>query len=151
MIKNVAGYDVSRLIAGSLGILGVIVDVSLKVLPLAAATATLRFDLKRRPTRCAQLNRWGGQPLPINASAWWNGSLVVRLRRCRGRGRARRRSSLGGDVIEPAAAARFWNGLRDHTDEYFAAAATRSRTRTPRSGVCRCRRPRRCSAWPATS
>ena len=44
VIKNVAGYDVSRLIAGSLGILGVIVEVSLKVLPRADAEATLRFD-----------------------------------------------------------------------------------------------------------
>ena len=49
VIKNVAGYDVSRLVAGSMGILGVIVEVSLKVLPKAEAEATLRFDLAAAP------------------------------------------------------------------------------------------------------
>ena len=69
VMKNVAGYDVSRLMAGSWGTLGLITEVSLKVLPVAPAEATLRFA-------CAQeqalqwLNQWGGQPLPLNASCW---------------------------------------------------------------------------------
>ncbi|NUZ04197.1 glycolate oxidase subunit GlcE [Piscinibacter koreensis] len=120
VIKNVAGYDVSRLVAGSLGLLGAIVDVSLKVLPRPAATATLRFDLNVTDA-LTRLNRWGGQPLPLNASAWWNGSLVVRLAGAAAAVAAATRT-LGGDVIEPAAAERFWTGLRDQTDEYFAAA-----------------------------
>ncbi|HEY1313758.1 MAG TPA: glycolate oxidase subunit GlcE, partial [Steroidobacteraceae bacterium] len=76
--KNVAGYDVSRLMAGSCGILGVLCDVSLKVLPIPRATATLRFD--HDETRALeQLGRWSSQPLPINASAWHDGRLHVRL------------------------------------------------------------------------
>jgi glycolate oxidase FAD binding subunit len=120
VIKNVAGYDVSRLVAGSLGILGVVVEVSLKVLPKAEAEATLRFDLK--PTEALErLHRWGAQPLPIDASAWWNGNLVVRLR---GSVASVREAfqSLGGESIEPASAGPFWASLRDHTDPFFAAA-----------------------------
>ena len=44
-MKNVAGYDVSRLMAGALGTLGVILEVSLKVLPLPVAEATLKFEM----------------------------------------------------------------------------------------------------------
>ena len=78
VMKNVAGYDVSRLLAGSLGVLGVVCEVSLKVLPLPPATRTLRFDLDEA-TALRRLNEWGGQPLPLNASAWWEGTLVLRL------------------------------------------------------------------------
>ena len=69
VMKNVAGYDVSRLLAGSMGTLGVITEVSLKVLPVAPAEATLVFDLPQSAA-LAQLHRWGGQPLPLNASCW---------------------------------------------------------------------------------
>jgi len=69
VMKNVAGYDVSRLMAGSWGTLGLIVEVSLKVLPVAPAEATLVFELPQAQA-LAQLQRWGGQPLPLNASCW---------------------------------------------------------------------------------
>ena len=120
VIKNVAGYDVSRLIAGSLGILGVLVEASLKVLPMAGAEATLRFDMKPAEALAA-LHAWGAQPLPLDASAWWNGNLVVRLR---GSSAAveRARQTLGGEPIAEALAALFWNDLRDHRDPFFVAA-----------------------------
>ena len=69
VMKNVAGYDVSRLMAGSLGTLGIILDVSLKALPRPAAEATLRLELPEDKA-IEQLNRWGGKPLAIGASAW---------------------------------------------------------------------------------
>ena len=69
VMKNVAGYDVSRLLAGSLGTLGLITEVSLKVLPVAPAEATLVFEIDQAQA-LAQLNRWGAQPLPLNASCW---------------------------------------------------------------------------------
>ena len=69
VIKNVAGYDVSRLLAGSMGTLGLITEVSLKVLPLPAAEATLVFQVGQNAA-LEQLHRWGGQPLPLNASCW---------------------------------------------------------------------------------
>ena len=69
VMKNVAGYDVSRLMVGALGTLGVLTDISLKVLPVAPAEATLVFEIDQARA-LAQLHRWGGQPLPLNASCW---------------------------------------------------------------------------------
>jgi len=70
VMKNVAGYDVSRLLAGSWGTLGVITEVSLKVLPVAPAEATLMCAGIGQKDALDLLHRWGGQPLPLNASAW---------------------------------------------------------------------------------
>jgi glycolate oxidase FAD binding subunit len=120
VMKNVAGYDVSRLLAGSMGVLGVICEVSLKVLPLPTATATLRFELDQAQA-LRQLNAWGGQPLPLSASAWWDGMLVLRLSGARAAVESATRQ-LGGEPIEPAMAATFWGGLRDHGDEFFVGA-----------------------------
>ncbi len=70
VMKNVAGYDVSRLLAGSLGQLGLITEVSLKVLPVASGEATLQCDGLTQAQALGLLHQWGGQPLPLNASAW---------------------------------------------------------------------------------
>lgn len=120
VMKNVAGYDVSRLLAGSMGILGVICEVSLKVLPVTPATLTLRLEMNVA-TAIQRLNEWGGQPLPLNASAWWEGMLVLRLS---GAGAAVRaaQAKIGGEVVDPVLAAAFWQGLRDHHDEFFVGA-----------------------------
>lgn len=84
VMKNVAGYDVSRLMAGSWGTLGLITEVSLKVLPVAPGEATLRFDAISQAEALKRLNQWGGLPLPLNASCWLEdhgmGTLYVRLR-----------------------------------------------------------------------
>jgi glycolate oxidase FAD binding subunit len=120
VMKNVAGYDVSRLLAGSLGILGPILEVSLKVLPKPPATATLRFDIEEAEA-LKRLAAWGGEPLPLNASAWWEHTLVVRLSGAAAAVQAAA-NKLGGEVIEPALAEAFWRGLRDHRDEFFVAA-----------------------------
>lgn len=83
VMKNVAGYDVSRLIPGSLGTLALLLEASVKVLPKPAATASLRCVISQdRALRV--LNEWAGQPLPLNASVWIGnpsdeGTLTVRL------------------------------------------------------------------------
>jgi glycolate oxidase FAD binding subunit len=120
VMKNVAGYDVSRLLAGSLGVLGVICEVSLKVLPKPVATATLRFELGQAEA-LEQLNRWGGLPLPLAASAWWDGMLVLRLAGAAAAVQSAS-ESLGGERIDDSLAASFWQGLRDHSDEFFVGA-----------------------------
>jgi glycolate oxidase FAD binding subunit len=117
VMKNVAGYDVSRLLAGSMGTLGLILEVSLKVVPIAPETVTLWFE--RDPAAALKdLNTWAGQPLPLHASAVWDGKLAVRLQ---GAAAAVRdaRSRLGGDLIPPERAKQFWEGMRDHHDEFF--------------------------------
>src|SRR5690606_35399758 len=77
-----ASFDLSRLMAGSMGTLGVIVDVTLKVMPQPAVAATMRFELAEAEA-LAQVNQWAAQPLPLDASAWWDGMLLVRLRGAR--------------------------------------------------------------------
>ena len=116
--KNVAGYDVSRLIAGSLGILGVICEVSLKVLPIHRASATLCFDWDESRA-LEQLRKWASQPLPLNASAWHDGRLHLRLAGAAAAVHAAC-GRLGGDVVAPEAARTWWLGVRDQTHGLFS-------------------------------
>lgn len=120
VMKNVAGYDVSRLMAGSMGTLGLIAQVSLKVLPVPPAETTLLFELSETSAR-QQLNRWGGQPLPLNASCWADGQLAVRLRGARA-AVAAARQQMGGETMEAESAARQWHALRDQTLPFFRLA-----------------------------
>jgi glycolate oxidase FAD binding subunit len=119
VMKNVAGYDVSRLLAGSLGTLGLILEVSLKVLPVPLLTASLRFELSEIDA-LTRLNEWAGQPLPISASCWHGGVLTLRLS---GAGAAvmAAQQRLGGQVLEEGEADVFWISLRDQTHDYFNA------------------------------
>ncbi|MBS3935690.1 MAG: glycolate oxidase subunit GlcE [Sulfuritalea sp.] len=116
VMKNVAGYDVSRLIAGSLGTLGLITEVSLKVLPQPVAETTLRFEMNQGEA-LDQLNRWAGQPLPIVASAWQDGALTLRLAGARAAVEAAQ-LKLGAGGTAPDS---FWNDLRDQRLPFFAA------------------------------
>ena len=120
VMKNVAGYDIARMLVGSMGILGPIVEVSLKVLPRPPARATLRFEWPQARA-LQQLQQWSGQPLPLRASTWCNEMLVVQLAGAAAAVEAAARA-LGGERIEADLADRFWNDLRDHRDEFFVAA-----------------------------
>jgi len=120
VMKNVAGYDVSRLMAGAMGTLGVITEVSLKVLPRAVAESTLVFELDE--TRAlAQLNTWGALPLPVNASCWHDGALMVRLRGAQAAVAAAQKS-MGGTVMDAGQATLLWNALREQTAPFFQLA-----------------------------
>jgi glycolate oxidase FAD binding subunit len=116
--KNVAGYDVSRLVAGSLGILGVICEVSLKVLPTSIASATLCFDWPERKT-LQQLGTWASRPLPITATAWHEDRLCVRLAGARAAVTAAS-NALGGTPMPTEQAAHFWCSVRDQREPFFA-------------------------------
>lgn len=121
VMKNVAGYDVSRLLAGSLGTLGLILEVSLKVLPLPLREASLRFEMSEIDA-LAHLNEWAGQPLPISASCWHRGVLTLRLSGADAAVQAAQRR-LGGQPLAEADAANFWAGLRDQTHAYFSGGS----------------------------
>ena len=123
VMKNVAGFDVSRLLVGSMGSLGAILEVSLKVLPRAPADATLVFEMGKERA-IEQVNLWGGQPLPIAASAWCCGDdgtdrLHLRLRGAQAAVTAAC-TRLGGMRLDAAAAADLWQGLREQTLPWFA-------------------------------
>lgn len=116
VMKNVAGYDVSRALASSLGMLGMIVDVSLKVVPRPATEQTLRFKLPEADA-IRRTNEWTGQPLPISATAWVDGTLSVRLSGANAGVRAAR-AKLGGDAVTDDAT--FWLALREQTHAFFS-------------------------------
>jgi glycolate oxidase FAD binding subunit len=118
VMKNVAGYDVSRLMAGSLGTLGIILDVSMKVLPLPVAEATLEFEMPEEKA-LETVNQWAGRPLPISAIAYIDRDLGVRLSGAAAAVNAAR-EKLGGELIDSSRASSFWAGIRDHTDPFFA-------------------------------
>ncbi|HEX3951787.1 MAG TPA: glycolate oxidase subunit GlcE [Steroidobacteraceae bacterium] len=119
--KNVAGYDVSRLLVGSLGILGIICDVSMKVLPVSVAKTTLSFDWDEQHA-LEQLARWAAQPWPINATAWHAGRLHVRLAGARA-AVAAACERLGGERMDISAADAWWLALRDQSAQFFSLDA----------------------------
>jgi glycolate oxidase FAD binding subunit len=110
VMKNVAGFDVSRLMAGSLGTLGLFTEITLKTLPRPPAEATLRLELDQ-PRALACMNQWAARPLPLSATAWHEGLLYVRLSGADAAVRAARRA-LGGEWISDAGT--FWDDLREH-------------------------------------
>ncbi len=133
VMKNVAGYDISRALAGSLGTLGLILDVSVKVVPRPASEQTLRFELSEADA-IRRTNEWAGQPLPVSATAWHDGALSVRLSGAEAGVRAAQ-AKLGGSVLAEDAA--FWKTLCEQTHEFFdrPARATLWRLSVPPTSV----------------
>jgi glycolate oxidase FAD binding subunit len=111
VMKNVAGFDLSRLMAGSFGTLGVILEVSLKVLPRPEVEATLRFQMDEARA-IDSMNHWAAQPLPVSATCFSEGTLTVRLSGS-GLGVKAARDKLGGDTVPDGAA--FWQSVREQT------------------------------------
>jgi glycolate oxidase FAD binding subunit len=108
VIKNVAGYDVSRLQAGALGTLGCITEVSLRLLPLPDAVLALRRSCPREEAIDA-LRGVAIRPLPLTGAAWYADTLHLRL--------AGSESALAG-LAENLSAYQeddtgFWDALRE--------------------------------------
>ncbi|VVP81816.1 hypothetical protein PS918_02371 [Pseudomonas fluorescens] len=113
VMKNVAGYDVSRLMAGSYGTLGLITEVSLKVLPKPRKTLSISLDMNSE--RALQsLSQWGQQPLPISAACHDGERLHLRLEGGEG-SVAAARDRLGGEPLDSA----FWADLNEHHLPFF--------------------------------
>ena len=127
VMKNVAGYDVSRLMAGAMGTLGLLTEISLKVLPVAPAEATLKFGMSQSEA-LAKLNNWGRQPLPLNASCWVDdagvSTLYLRLRGAVAAVEAACKT-LGGERQDNAAVAPDWTLCRDQQLPWFLARGER--------------------------
>ena len=116
VMKNVAGYDLSRLMAGSFGCLGVLTEVSLKVLPKPRLVTGLRLelDLERALLKLAE---WGQQPVPISAASHDGQALYLRLEGGEGSVNAAR-ERMGGDELDGV----YWNDLREQRLAFFADA-----------------------------
>jgi glycolate oxidase FAD binding subunit len=115
VMKNVAGYDVSRLLAGSMGTLGVLLEVSFKVLPLPAQELTLIFECDQL-TAIRRVNEWSGQPLPLSAASWRQGVLYVRLSGALSEvNRAAERMQARQVSEDP----QYWWRLREHQSGFF--------------------------------
>ncbi|NYT66734.1 glycolate oxidase subunit GlcE [Alcaligenaceae bacterium] len=123
VMKNVAGYDVSRLLAGSLGIFGPLLEISVKVVPKPEQEMTLQLDLSESQALDA-LNGWRGLPLPISASAWEHdeqtGTGVLRLRLSGSQAAIKQsKARLGGQEVLSSVAKAYWTSLRDQTHRFF--------------------------------
>ena len=121
VMKNVAGYDVSRLMVGAMGTLGLIVEVSLKVMPIPPGEATLKFQMDQ-PEALRRLNEWGALPLPLNASCWVEDSGVPTLYlRLRGAVAAVEAAckAMGGERQDNAKVASDWTLCRDQRLPWF--------------------------------
>lgn len=118
VIKNVAGYDLSRLMAGSLGTLGVLLEVSLKVLPRPGAERTL-VQVASETEAIERFNALAGKPHPLSGAVWDGEALYLRLS-----GAASAVASaverIGGDILPQRQAESFWTGLREQTHSFFA-------------------------------
>jgi glycolate oxidase FAD binding subunit len=129
VMKNVAGYDVSRLLAGSLGILGVILEASLKVQPRPPRESTLGFEMPQARA-IVTLNQWAATPLPMSASVWHGGRLMLRLAGADAAVRAAVQK-FGGDTLEDDAARALWQGVREQSHPFFAGDAPLWRLSVP--------------------
>lgn len=116
VMKNVAGYDVARLMTGAFGTLGVLLEVSLKVLPRPDQELTLVQELA--PAEAIEtMNRWAGLPVPLSAACHDGGTLYLRLSGTES-GLAAARANIGGTVLD--AGARFWEDIREQRHGFFS-------------------------------
>ena len=119
VMKNVAGYDVSRAMAGALGTLGVVLEASIKTLPLPVTEATLRLEMPEA-NAIETMNRWAGRPLPVSATAFAGGQLAVRISGAEAAVKSAC-EKIGGERLPDADAAALWTAVRDHAAPFFEA------------------------------
>ena len=115
VMKNVAGYDLSRLLTGSFGTLALLLEISVKVLPIPETEQTLRFEMDEAEALDA-MNRYAGQPVPLSGSCFVENSLYLRLSGAASAVAAARKQ-LGGELMEGAP---FWESVREHTHPFFS-------------------------------
>jgi glycolate oxidase FAD binding subunit len=118
VMKNVAGFDVSRLQTGALGTLGIITEVSLKCLPQPKAEATV-VQACGPDEGIRRVNAWGGKPLPLSATCYWAGKLWLRISGAESAVSAATQA-IGGERVEQGEG--LWESVRDHAHPFFVAA-----------------------------
>lgn len=121
VMKNVAGYDVSRLMVGALGTLGVLLEVTLKVLPKPNCECTL-VQTVDADTAVLRMNAWAGYPLPISATVFDGAHLYVRLSGTESAVRMAQ-TRLGGDRLNDTESVLFWEQVREQRHVFFQGEA----------------------------
>ena len=127
VMKNVAGYDVTRLMVGALGTLGVLLEVSLKVMPQPPGQLTLTFAMSAAQA-IERMNDWAGTPLPVSGTCWVDGQLYVRLHGSTA-ALAQARGRMGGEELNAAQA--FWTSVKEHTHPFFLGVGNLWRLTVP--------------------
>ena len=115
VMKNVAGYDIARLMTGSLGTLGVLLDVSIKVLPAPQTEITLALE-RDAETAIQTMNALAARPLPLSAACAYGGILSIRLSGTQSAITTARRT-VGGTQVDGSS---LWRGICEHTHPFFA-------------------------------
>lgn len=125
VIKNVAGFDLSRVLVGSLGTLGIILEVSIRVMPMFETEVTLAFDHPSADAHIHWINELGSKPYPLSASAWHKGVSRLRLSGSEQGGR-HAIAELGGDEVDFD-----WSALREQSHHFFVDGAPLTRVALP--------------------
>ena len=140
VVKKVAGYDVSRLLAGAMGTFGALIDISVKVVPKPVAALTLCLDADACGA-LASFSRWRLMPLPITATVWQrepgcsNGRLTVRLEGSEVAIKSARRV-IGGEPMALSDAQIFWHSVREQTHALFMGDEALWRLSLPPAAAC---------------
>ena len=115
VMKNVAGYDVSRLQAGALGTLGVLTQISLKVLPVPEYTTTLCYELDAQTALDLMITR-AAQPKPLSGAYWVDGRLFLRLWGAKN-AVVKTAQNWGGEQLNDHA--QLWHNLKEFKHPFF--------------------------------
>lgn len=129
VMKNVAGYDVSRLLTGSMGTLGLLLELSVKVLPRPLSEISLAFELDQAAA-LATMNSWASKPLPVSATSWHQQRLIVRLSGSQAATDSALQQ-LGGERLADVDAQAHWRALREQSLPWFQHQSTLWRLSLP--------------------
>jgi glycolate oxidase FAD binding subunit len=146
VMKNVAGYDVARLMVGALGTLGVLLEISVKVLPRPPQEVTLAFPLDAHKA-LARMSDWAAKPLPITATCWTDDVLYARLHGSAAAVADGQRQIGGAELAEGG---RFWLSIREHTHPFFRSDASLWRLSVPAEEPLEALRGRALIEWGGT-
>ncbi len=125
VIKNVAGFDVSRLMVGALGTLGIILEVSIRVVPQFETDITLAYEHASADEHIRWVNQLGSEPYPLSASLWYDGRSLLRLSGSE-QGVGQASAQLGGEEVE-----KDWSEVKEQRLDFFDRAEPLSRISLP--------------------
>ncbi|MFV1490886.1 FAD-binding protein [Phaeobacter sp. JH18-32] len=121
VMKNVTGYDLVKLMAGAHGTLGVLSELSLKVLPKAEACGTVAVDVADLATAVAAMSLALGSPYDVTGAAYDPDARRAYIRlegfeasvAYRAEALAKELAGFGAPEISLGESTALWEGVRD--------------------------------------